>query len=175
MSESTHPVTMKGNPVVLTGKKLAVGDSIADCSMVGLDLSVSKLSDFKGKTVILSIVPSLDTPICDLQTQHFLKAIAQMSDDVVVVTVSMDLPFAQKRWCGQVEDMSDRFKVFSDHRLAEVGHATGLLLADMRLLARAVLILDADGVVRYQQVVDEITHEPDYEAVKNALAETQKV
>ncbi len=169
MPEVTDAVTMKGNAVTLIGNSVEVGSDAPDCTLTANDLSEYKLSSLKGKKVILSVVPSLDTPICDLQTKRFNQEASGLGDDVVVLTISMDLPFAQKRWCGATG--SGQVVTLSDHRTAEFGEAYGLLVKGLRLLARAVFVVDANGTVQYKQLVPEITNEPNYDdviaAVKN--------
>jgi len=167
MAEVANAVTMKGNPVTLIGNEVQVGQSAPDCTLVANDLSEFTLSSLKGKKVILSVVPSLDTAVCDLQTKRFNKEAASLGDDVQVVTISMDLPFAQKRWCGA--NQSENIITLSDHRDASFGEAYGLLVKGLRLLSRAVFVVDANGVVQYKQIVSDITSEPNYEEVINAI------
>lgn len=168
MPEVANAVTMKGNPVTLIGKEVQAGQSAPDCTLVANDLSDFRLSSLKGKKVIISVVPSLDTPVCDVQTKRFNKEAASLGRDVVILTISMDLPFAQKRWCGATG--SDKVKTLSDHRDAAFGQAYGVLIKGLRLLARAVFVVDSKGILRYKQLVNEITSEPNYtealEAVK---------
>lgn len=160
-------VTMKGNPVTLLGNNVEVGDSAPDCTLAANDLSAFTLSSLKGKKVILSVVPSLDTPICDLQTKRFNQEAAGLGDDVAVLTISMDLPFAQKRWCGATDSVN--VQTLSDHRDAAFGEQYGLLVEGLRLLARAIFVVDANGTVQYKQIVNEITEEPDYDPVISAV------
>ncbi len=167
MSSTLTAVTMKGNPVTLLGTDVHVGASAPDCTLVANDLSEFKLSSLKGKRVILSVVPSLDTGICDLQTKRFNQEAGKLGNDVVILTISMDLPFAQKRWCGATG--CDKLKTLSDHRDANFGQAYGLLIKGLRLLARAILIVDSNGTLRYKQIVPEITTEPKYDDALAAL------
>lgn len=167
MTELANAVTMKGNPVTLIGNEVNVGDDAPDCTLVANDLSDFKLSSLKGKKVLLSVVPSLDTPVCDLQTKHFNKEAADCGDDVAIVTISMDLPFAQKRWCGATG--SDQVIIISDHRDASFGEAYGVLIKGLRLLARSIFIVDAEGKLQYKQIVNEITNEPNYDEALEAL------
>ena len=167
MREVASAVTMKGKPVTLIGKEIQVGQDAPDCTLVANDLSEFKLSSLKGKKVILSIVPSLDTAVCDLQTKRFNQEAANLGDDVRILTISMDLPFAQKRWCGATG--SNKIITLSDHREAAFGQAYGLLIKGLRLLARAILVVDAKGTLRYKQIVPEITKEPNYTDALNAL------
>jgi thioredoxin-dependent peroxiredoxin len=167
--ERKNAVTFKGSPLTLIGKELKVGDKAPDFTVTAQDLSPVSLSKFKGKVCIVTSVPSLDTPVCDIMTRRFAKDAVGLGDKVAAVTVSMDLPFAQKRWCvgAEVKEMT----VVSDYKDASFGKAWGLLIKELHLEARAVYVVDAAGVVRYAQVVPEMTHEPDYEA---ALAAARK-
>ncbi len=167
LQERTNVVTMKGNPVTLLGKDVAVSQEAPDATLVANDLSEVKLSSFRGKTCIVSVVPSLDTPVCDLQTKRFNKEAAALGDNVKILTISMDLPFAQKRWCGATG--SDKVQTFSDYRYASFGEAFGVLVKGLRLLSRAVFIIDGNGKIQYKQIVNEITREPDYDAVIKAV------
>ena len=167
MPEVANAVTMKGNPVTLVGYEVQVGESAPNCTLVANDLSEFELASLKGKKVILSVVPSLDTSVCDLQTKRFNKEAGNLGNNVKILTISMDLPFAQSRWCGLTG--SDKVQTLSDHRDAAFGQAYGVLIKGLRLLARAVFVVDADGVLRYKQLVDEITHEPNYDEVLAAV------
>jgi thioredoxin-dependent peroxiredoxin len=170
MNERSGLVTMKGNPITLLGPELKVGDSAPDFTVVGNDLSEVKFSSYRGKVCIISSVPSLDTPVCDTSTRRFNEEAANLGPEVEILTVSMDLPFAQARWCGAAG--VDRVTTLSDHRDASFGEAYGLLIKGLRLLARAVLVVDRDGRIVYSQLVGEIGEEPDYEA---ALAAVKKL
>ena len=165
--ERNNIITMKGNPLTLLGNDISVGQKAPEATIVANDLSEVKISSFIGKKLIISIVPSLDTPICDLQTKRFNAEAAKLGDSVKILTISMDLPFAQKRWCGATT--SDKVQTLSDYRYASFGEAYGLLIKNLRLLARAVLVIDQTGTVQYKQIVGEVTKEPDYEAVLTAL------
>lgn len=165
--ESKRIVTMKGNPLTLSGNQVKVGDPAPDFEVVANDLSGVKLSSFSGKTCLISSVPSLDTSVCDTQTRKFNKEAGKLGDDVIVLTISMDLPFAQARWCGAAG--VDKVQTLSDYRKAEFGNAFGVLIQELRLLARAVFIVDSKGIIRYIQIVDELTNEPDYADAIEAL------
>jgi thioredoxin-dependent peroxiredoxin len=167
MKELTGLVTMKGNPLTLLGNKLKIGDKVPDCELIDKDLSPINLSSFAGKILVIASVPSLDTSVCDMETRKFNEEIAQFKDNAAVVTVSMDLPFAQKRWCGSVG--LDNAITLSDHRLAAFGTAFGVLIKEVRLLARAVFIVDKQGIIRYIELVGELTNHPDYNAALNAV------
>jgi thiol peroxidase len=160
---------MKGKSLTLLGDELRVGDTAPDCEVVGQDLEPVKLSSFQDKIRIISAMPSLDTSVCDMMTRKFSEEAVALAEDVVVLAVTMDLPFAQGRWCIAAD--VDNVHVLSDHRTASFGQTYGVLIKDLRLLARAVFVVDRDGIIRYTQIVDELTHEPDYEAVLNAAKE----
>ncbi len=168
MTERSGAVTFQGNPLTLVGNELKVGDKAPDVELLGNDLSPVKISSYQGKVVVLVTVPSLDTPVCDLETRQFNERAASLGDDVVILTVSLDLPFAQKRWCGAAG--VERLTTLSDHWEGAFGQAYGLLIKELRLLARAVFVVDKTGVVRYVELVKEITHEPDYDAPLGAVA-----
>jgi len=163
MKERTDVVTFQGNPLTLLGDAIEVGQKAPDFEAVANDLTPIKLSDYAGKTLIISVVPSLDTPVCDTQTRTFNKKASDLDDNVVVLTLSVDLPFAQGRWCGAAE--IDRVHTLSDYKDLAFGMAYGLVIKELRLLTRAVLVVDKTGIVQYIQVVNEVTNEPDYQAV----------
>lgn len=166
MQEKTGLVTMKGNPLTLLGAQVKAGQKAPEFTVVANDLSPVSFSSFAGKTVIISSVPSLDTGICDIQTRKFNEEAGKLGKDVVVLTISMDLPFAQSRWCGAAGVKN--VKTLSDYQQADFGAKYGLLIKDLRLLARAVMVVDKTGVVRYVQLVPEIATEPDYAAAIQA-------
>lgn len=168
--ERTGIITMKGAPLTLTGSPVAVGNRAPDFTAVDTDLNQVRMSDYKDKILIISSVPSLDTPVCDLQTRRFNREAENIGEDVAILTLSMDLPFAQKRWCGSAG--AERVITLSDHRTADFGEKYGLLIKELRLLARAVMIIDQDGIIRYIQIVPEIATEPDYEDVLEHLKKT---
>ena len=166
MEERKGLITMKGEPLTLVGNELKVGDESPDCEVVGKDLEPVKLSSFRGKVCIISSLPSLDTSVCDIMTRKFNEEAVALGKDVVVLVISMDLPFAQDRWCVAAD--VENVYMFSDHRTTSFGKAFGVLIKDLRLLARAVFVVDREGIIRYIEIVDELTHEPDYEAVLKA-------
>jgi thiol peroxidase len=168
MQERTGLVTMKGGPLTLLGPALRVGERAPEFTALGNDLVPVALSSFRGKKVLISSVPSLDTPVCDLQTRRFNAEAQKLGPDVPILTISMDLPFAQARWCGAAG--VGNVRTLSDHHDASFGTAFGLLIKELRLLARAVLILDREGIVRYVQLVKEVGQEPDYDDALRALA-----
>ena len=167
MGSEQRTVTMKGNPLPLSGTPVSVGDKAPDFTVVDNGLAPVKLSSFLGKVLVVSAVPSLDTPVCDRETRRFNEEADKLGDDVAVLTVSMDLPFAQKRWCGAAG--ITRVITLSDHRSAEFGNAYGVLLENLRLLARAVFVIDRTGVVQQIEIVPEVTDEPDYDRVLAAV------
>jgi thiol peroxidase len=167
MTERKGAVTLRGNSFTLVGSEVKVGAKAPDVELLANDLSPVKISDFKGKVVVLSAVPSLDTPTCDMETRRFNTEAAKLGEDVVILTVSTDLPFAQKRWCGAAG--VDKVKTLSDHREAGFGQAYGVLIKELRLLARSIFVLDKNHVVQYVQHVKELSQEPDYNAVIAAV------
>jgi thiol peroxidase len=167
MQERNGIITMRGNPLTLVGTELKVGDQAPDVTLLGNDLSPVKLSSYKGRVRILSAVPSLDTPVCDMQTRKFNDEAGKLGDDVAILTISMDLPFAQTRWCGAAG--VEKVVTLSDHRDAAFGTAYGVLIKDLRLLARAIFVVDKEDTIQYLQLVKEIAEEPDYEAALGAV------
>ncbi len=161
--ERSNIVTMKGNAVTLLGHEVKVGDEAPDFKCIDTDLKPVGLQDYLGKVCILLSVPSVDTPVCDIETKRFNTEAEKLGPDVHVLTISMDLPFAQKRWCGAAG--VERVTMLSDHRNASFGITYGVLIEEMRLLARAVFVVDRNGIVRYVEIVEEIANEPDYQAV----------
>lgn len=169
MEERSGIITFQGNPLTLSGKDLKVGDQAPDFEVLGNDLSPVKLSSFRGKVCVISSVPSLDTPVCDMETRRFNDEASKLGPDVAILTISMDLPFAQARWCGAAG--VDQVTTLSDHRDAAFGLAYGVLIKELRLLTRCIYVVDREGVIRYVQLVKEITQEPDYDAVLSAVNE----
>lgn len=154
-------VTLKGNPVGLSGNPPQVGDKVPDFQLTGVDLGQVSLSDSDGKVRILSIVPSIDTGICALQTKHFNQDIDDLPDSVVAYTISVDTPFAQKRWCGA--EGVEKMTMLSDYKGGQFGKDWGLYIKEpLGALARAVYVLDKDRTVAYMELVPEIAQEPDY-------------
>ena len=144
------------------GDEEKVGDAAPDFSVLGGDLSAVTLADYAGKVKVICLVPSLDTPVCDTEIRRFNQEAAGLGDNVAVLAVSTDLPFAQKRWCGDAG--ADNVTALSDHRDTSLGVAYGAVIKELRLLARAVFVIDASDTVRYAEYVTEITEEPDYDA-----------
>ena len=169
MEERAGVITMKGNPMTLLGKELKVGEPAPDFEVLDNDLTPVRLSSFKGNVCVVSAVPSLDTPVCDMETRRFNEEAGNLGSDVRILTISMDLPFAQKRWCGAAG--VDKVITLSDHRDASFGTTYGVLIKELRLLGRAVFVLDREGTIRYIQIVKEVTDEPDYDSVLKAVNE----
>ncbi len=160
-------VTFKGAALTLVGRRLKTESYAPDFKVSAPDLKDVVLSDFKGKIKVITSFPSLDTPVCDLQVKEFNKHASGISAEVVVVGISKDLPFAQKRFCETFEIKNVR--VLSDYKTSQFGVNYGLLIKELNLLARAVLIVDKNDVLRYIQIVEEVTNPPDYGAVLKAL------
>ena len=166
MMERTGVVTAQGRPLTLLGAELKVGDKAPEFTVLDNDMKPVGLSDFSGKTVIVSAVPSLDTPVCDLETRRFNEEASKLSENIVILTISMDLPFAQKRWCSA--HGITQVKVLSDHREASFGMGYGVLIKELRLLARTIFVVDKKGIIGYIQRVPDISNEPDYGEVLSA-------
>jgi thiol peroxidase len=169
MEERSSVTKFKGNPVTLLGPALKVGDKAPDFQVVDTSLSPVRLADFRGKTKIISAVPSLDTPVCDIETRRFNQEAAQLPEKIVLLTISMDLPFAQSRWCAAAG--IDRVKTLSDYQERSFAAAYGVLIKELKLLSRSIFVIDANDTIRYIQHVPEITAEPDYAAVISAAKE----
>jgi thiol peroxidase len=161
-------ITFKGNPMTLAGEDLAVGSPAPAFTLhyAEAGLQALTLDDLKGKPTIISIVPSLDTPTCAVQTKRFNQELASLGDKINAVTVSRDLPFAQARFCG-AEDVTMR--TASDYQTHQFGNDYGVTIEELKLLTRAVIVLDSDAKVAYKEIVSEVTEEPDYNAAMAAL------
>jgi thiol peroxidase len=166
MEERSNVTKFKGNPVTLLGTALKAGDKAPEFVVVDTTLAQVRLSDFKGKIKIISTVPSLDTPVCDTETRRFNQEAATLPENIVLLTISMDLPFAQSRWCGAAG--IDRVKTLSDYQERSFALAYGVLIKELKLLSRSIFVIDANDKIRYIQHVPEITAEPDYAAVISA-------
>ena len=165
--ENKNAVKVKGSPVTLIGEEIKTGQSARDFKVLNTNMEEVTLSGFKNKIKLIASVPSLDTPVCDLEIKRFNDEAAKLSKDLVIIFISMDLPFAQKRFC-QANDIKI-VKTLSDHRDADFGRKFGVLIKELRLLARAIFILDKADVVRYVQIVPELSSPPDYDAALSAL------
>jgi thioredoxin-dependent peroxiredoxin len=163
-------VTFKGKPVTLVGNEVKVGDQAPDFKVLANDLSEVTLADSKGKVRLISVVPSIDTGVCDAQTRRFNEEAAKL-DNVQILTISVDLPFAQKRWCGA--NGIDNVQMLSDHRDVSFGEAYGVLIKELRLLARAIFVVDSNDQVTYVEYVSEVTDHPNYEAAIEAAKNAQ--
>ena len=172
MWERENALTFKGEPLTLLGDELEVGNTAPDSVLLGNDLKEVKLADYRGKICVICTVPSLDTGVCDVQTRRFNEEAARLGSEVVILTVSMDLPFAQERWCGGLK--VPRVVTLSDHRNGSFGFAYGLLIKELRLLARCVMVVDQKGVIQYMQLVRVLTQEPNYEAALRAVKKLKK-
>ena len=166
MAERNGAATFQGNPLTLVGPEIKVGDVAPNCVLVANDLSAATLGDYAGKVLIIASVPSLDTPVCDMETRRFNTEAAALGDDIKILTVSMDLPFAQARWCGAAG--VEAVQTLSDHKDASFGQGWGALIKELRLLTRAVFVVGKDSKVAYVQYITEITEEPDYAAALEA-------
>ncbi|MFO7956424.1 MAG: thiol peroxidase [Candidatus Brocadiia bacterium] len=162
-------VTLEGNPVTLSGTQPQVGDEAPGFTVVDAEWNEVHLSDYAGKVILISAVPSVDTSVCSLQTQRFNEEAGDLPDNVVVLTISQDLPFALGRFCGA--EGVDRIPVLSDHVYAEFGDCYGILIEGMRLLARSIWLVDEQSNIAYKELVPEITDHPDYEAALEAARE----
>lgn len=173
LSERTGVVTARGNPVTLLGPDVTVGSKAPDFKVVDGSFQPVTLADFKGKAVLISAVPSLDTSVCSLQTKRFNDEADKLPENVAVLTISQDLPFAQTRFCS-VENVK-KIQVLSDHVWRDFGQKYGVLIKENALLARSIWVIAPDGRIVYRQIVPELSSHPDYEkalaAVKAAAGE----
>ncbi len=160
--ERTGIITFKGNPMTLLGPDVKVGDVAPDFRVVDNGLQPVTRDSAKGKVQLIAVVPSLDTPVCDTMTRKFNEEAAKLPESVVVYTVSLDLPFAQKRWCGNAG--IEKVQTLSDYQDRSFGLNFGVLIKELKLLARAVFVIGKDGKVAYREIVKEVTTEPDYKA-----------
>lgn len=166
--EKKGAVTFRGNPLTLIGNPVKIGDKVPPFTALDKDLMPVRLSDFSGKVKIISVTPSLDTPVCSLQATTFNEKARSLSDDVALINVSMDLPFAIARFCSA--QGIDKLKTLSDHREASFGMAYGVLVEELRLLARSIFVIDRSDTVRYVEIVPEMTNEPDYDKALEAAS-----
>ncbi len=160
-------VTFKNNPVTLLGKEVAVGDTAPDFTVLANDLNPVTLADSKGKIRLISVVPSVDTGVCAVQTRKFNEEAASLGDDVEILTISVDLPFAQARWCAA--EGIENVKTLSDHRDLSFGEAYGVVIQELRLLSRSIFVVDQNDKVTYVEYVSENTNHPNYEQAIEAV------
>ncbi len=164
--ERTGVITFKGGPLTLEGPELKEGSQAPDFKVINGDLGEVTLASSAGKVRLISVVPSLDTPVCEQQTKKFNEEAAGLPDNVAVLTVSVDLPFAQKRFCSTAG--IEKVEVLSDHRETSFGKNYGLLIKELKLLTRAIVVVGADDKVKYVEVVPEVTDLPNYDKALNA-------
>ena len=169
MEKRTGVVTFAGNPIALLGKEVKVGDKAPAFTLLDNGLGEETLADYAGKVKVISVVPSLDTGVCDAQTRWFNQNVSKLGENVVVLTVSVDLPFAQKRWCGAAG--IDQVETLSDHRDLSFGENYGFILEGLRLLSRGIVVIDKDDVVRYVEYVPEVTSAVNFDAAEAATKE----
>ena len=167
MPERTNQATFKGSPLTLVGPEIKVGDDAPHFKLVGNDLADVDCKSFHGKVRILSVAPSIDTPVCATQTRTFNKEATALADDVVVLSVSLDLPFALARFCGA--EGIERVITASDHKYRSFGEAYGVYIRELGLLTRAVFVINREGKVVHAEYVPEVTHEPNYAAALKAV------
>lgn len=160
-------ITFKGTPLTLVGTELKSGDQAPDFTLLDNELNEVRLKDFRGKIKVISVTPSLDTPVCDMQARRFNEEAARLPEDVVVLNVSMDLPFAISRFCATAG--IDKVKTLSDHRDASFGTAYGVLIKELRLLTRSIVIIDKEDVIKYLEIVPEVTDQPDYDKAMQSI------
>ncbi|MHA0857930.1 thiol peroxidase [Paenibacillus sp. CMAA1364] len=169
--DRTGIATLKGNPITLVGPELKAGDQAPDFTVSKNLLENVSLKDYAGKIKLISVVPSLDTGVCDAQTRRFNVEADQLGQDVVILTISMDLPFAQERWCGAAG--VDSVVTLSDYKTASFGEAYGVLIKELRLDMRSIFVIDKNDTIAYVEYLKEMTEHPNYEnaiaAVKNLI------
>ncbi len=160
MEKRKNIITFAGTPLTLAGSEVKVGSQAPDFTAIATDMSSVSLSQYQGKVIIISSVPSLDTAVCDMQTRRFNEEAGKLTD-AVVLTLSVDLPFAQARYCG--DKGIANVKTLSDHRDLSFGGQYGLVVEELRLLARAIVVIDKAGIVRYTEIVPEMTNAVDFD------------
>ena len=167
MRKDNSKVSAKGNPITLAGNEVKAGDTAPDFRLVDKDLSPRSLKDYEGKVKVLAIYPSIDTGVCAAQNRKFNEMATGLSDDVVVLSISCDLPFAQSRFCAA--EGLENVVTLSDYQQVDFGLKYGFLMEDLRLLARGSVIIDKENIVQHVHWVPEITDEPDYDAVLSSV------
>lgn len=169
MADTNENITFKGDKIEVAGDSIAVGSAAPEFTLTANDMSNVSLGDFKGKVLVLSVVPSIDTPVCQVQTKRFNEEATSLSEQVEILTVSVDLPFAQSRWCGA--EGVERVKTASDYRERTFGEAYGTYLPGLGILTRAVFVVDGEGTVQHVEYVNEVAEEPNYEAALGKVEE----
>jgi thiol peroxidase len=167
MSYLNRTVTMHGSPLAIEGTPLCIGDAAPTFTLLDNSLKEKNLDDFAGKIKLIVSVPSVDTPVCDIETRKFNNAAVSLSHNVAILVVSTDLPFAQKRFCATAG--IEQATTLSDHKTADFGKAYGVLIKDLRLLGRAIFVVDKNNIVQYIQLVEEVGDEPNYEEALDAV------
>ncbi len=168
-SQPNRTVTMQGKPVIILGDELKVDHHAPTFTVIGKDLSFIKLADFQDKIVVINSVPSVDTKVCDMQVRRFNQEAAKLGKDVIILSISADLPFALERYCAAAG--IDNLITTSDHRDLDFGKKYGLILKDLRLLSRAVIVIGKDKIIKHIEYVKEITDLPDFNAALKAIKE----
>lgn len=163
-------VTFKGSPVTLVGNEVKVGDTAPNFTVLANDLSEVTLNDSEGHVRLISVVPSIDTGVCDAQTRRFNEEAASLPG-VKILTISCDLPFAQARWCAAAG--IENVQVLSDHRDLSFGEAFGVVMKELRLLARSIFVVDSTGKIIYKEIVNEVTNHPNYTAAIEAAKQAK--
>jgi len=166
-TERTGVATFKGNPITLIGPEMKVGEQAPDFQLNKSLVDMVSLKDFDGKIKLISVVPSIDTGVCDAQTRRFNVEASELGDQVAVLTVSADLPFAQARWCGAAG--VDQVVMLSDYKDHNFGTSYGVLIKEFQLDMRSIFVLDADNTIRYVEYLSEMTEHPNYEAAIEAV------
>ena len=172
MKEIKDKVTFKGNPVTLVGNEVKIGETAPDFTVLSPELKEIKLSDYKGKVVVIAVFPSVDTGVCALQLARFNQEAANFGDDVQLLTISVDLPFALKRYCAD-KGIENALTV-SDHKELDFGTKYGFVIKELRLLSRGTVIVDQTGVVKYVEYVSEVGEHPNYEKALEVIKELVK-
>jgi len=170
MATTNNAITFKGNPLTILGTHLKVGDMFPTLTLSSQDMSDFSTTSLAGKPALYSIVPSLDTPTCSIETKRFNQEASALGNKVVIITISKDLPFAQKRWCAA--EGASNLTVVSDYKYNQTGAATGTSIKEWALLCRAVFIADKAGKITYLEYVSDVSAEPDYAEALKALANT---
>lgn len=166
MRERTGVITFGGGPLTLLGEESVVGKKAEDFTVLNKDLQPVKLSDFSGKVVVISVFPSIDTPVCSLQTAKFNEEASKLGDDIKILSISVDLPFALARHCA-AEGIENALTL-SDHRDLDFATKYGFLMKELRLLARGAVVIDKNGIIKYVEYVPEVRNEPDYDKALEA-------